>query len=75
MSGSQSVDQLGVYGTQGVYNTLNQPGSRDSHQLVFDNAHSLFLMGGQGYGTSFSDGSTVYGYLNDLWMYDMTLNQ
>jgi hypothetical protein len=61
MGGSQSNNQIGVFGTQGVYNTSNQPGSRGLHTLVFDNAKSVYLFGGYGKGSS-----SGMGDLNDI---------
>ncbi|HEG44242.1 MAG TPA: hypothetical protein ENH94_09360 [Phycisphaerales bacterium] len=71
VSGSDTVNNNGVYGTKGVADVSNVPGGRESCISWTDNAGDLWLLGGQGYDISSIPGSsTSYGYLNDLWKYD-----
>jgi N-acetylneuraminic acid mutarotase len=70
ISGSNSVNALGVYGTKGQSNASNQPGARSNSISWIDNSGDLWLFGGRGYGSS-----SGLGYLNDLWKYDPTTNQ
>ena len=69
MKGSNTVDQNGVYGTQGVSSPTNYPGSR-SHAIKWvDGNGNLWLFGGVGYGSSGG-----VGYLTDLWKYNIATN-
>lgn len=52
----------GIYGTLGVSDALNIPGSRLNTVGWFDASNTLWLFGGHGYGSSGSGGE-----LNDLW--------
>ena len=69
MKGDNTIDQLGVYGTQGTANVSNKPGARNSATTWRDTTGKLWLFGGSGYGAS------SLGYLNDLWKYDPSTNQ
>jgi N-acetylneuraminic acid mutarotase len=62
VSGSDSINESGVYGTQGVAAASNIPGARQEQVGWTDSAGNLWLFGGLGYD---SNGSP--GYLNDLW--------
>jgi N-acetylneuraminic acid mutarotase len=65
MGGSNSPDQPGVYGTQGVASSSNIPGARFSAVSWTDRSGNFWLFGG--------DGPTVGGVnqlLNDLWKYN-----
>jgi N-acetylneuraminic acid mutarotase len=64
MSGSNSVDQPGVYGTKGVPAAGNVPGARDAAGSWTDSSGNLWLFGGGGV-----DANGVSGALNDLWKY------
>ncbi|MBX7255749.1 MAG: hypothetical protein K1Y02_05270, partial [Candidatus Hydrogenedentes bacterium] len=64
IKGSSSINQPGVYGTQGVAATGNRPGGRVDAVTWFDESGRLWLFGGTGYG------STTQHLLNDLWRYD-----
>src|SRR5579885_3432517 len=65
MSGSSVVNQLGVYGTQGVTLPTNVPGARVNSVSGFDKSGTFWLFGGYG-----NDSSSVQGGdLNDLWSY------
>ncbi len=67
MSGSNFPIQIGVYGTKGVPDMANFPGSRTSSVSWMDIDGNLWLFGGGGY-----DGSGSYGVLNDLWRFNIT---
>jgi len=63
MSGSNTGNNPGVYGTQGVPSPLNVPPARDESSVAWvDNSGNLWLFGGDG-------------YRNDLWKYNISTNQ
>jgi len=66
VSGPNSVDQYGIYGTKGVTLSTNSPGGRDGSFSWIDTSGNLWLFGGGGYAAS------TYGVLNDLWRFDGT---
>lgn len=70
VSGSNSINQTGVYGTRGVSNMTNMPGARNGSVGWTDGSGNLWLFGGLGYATNNNTG-----YLNDLWKYDPVSNQ
>jgi len=63
-SGSELVNQSGVYGTQGVAAPGNVPGARFGNVSWRDRTGNLWLFGGTGFASS-----AVSGTLNDLWKY------
>jgi N-acetylneuraminic acid mutarotase len=65
VSGSNIINQGGVYGTQGVASASNIPGARTSSASWTDSNGTVWLFGGTGY-DSFGNG----GGLNDLWKFD-----
>ena len=65
ISGSNTVNQTGNYGTQGTAASSNVPGARFGAATWLDSYGKLWLFGGSGFD---SVGSS--GYLNDLWKYD-----
>jgi N-acetylneuraminic acid mutarotase len=69
VTGSTSAGQInGVYGTKGVANPSNVPGSRDEAHLWVDTNNHLFLHGGEGY-------ERVNNYedrMSDTWRFDGT---
>ncbi len=67
VSGSNLGDEAGVYGTLGVPDTLNYPGSRQYPLTWTDNQGNFWLFGGYGF-----DINGYLGYLNDLWKFDGT---
>jgi N-acetylneuraminic acid mutarotase len=67
ISGSNTPDHNGVYGTKGVANAANQPGSRTTPSTWLDAAGRFWLFGGEGYAASGG-----YQLLNDLWRWDGT---
>ncbi|HKR03891.1 MAG TPA: kelch repeat-containing protein [Bacteroidia bacterium] len=65
MKGSNSGGQWGVYGTQGIPNTLNVPGCRWECVAAWtDDNGSLWLFGGWS-----------ANLFNDLWKYDISTNE
>lgn len=66
VKGSNAVDQPGVYGTQGVSDPGNTPGSRQSAAGWTEPTGNLWLFGG-----NMIQSGTV-GQMNDLWKYDPT---
>ncbi len=68
VSGANTRDQSGVYGTKGVAAAANVPGARQFATSWTDAAGNLWLFGGSG---SDSVGAKVP--LNDLWKFDGTL--
>lgn len=61
ISGTDAVDQPGIYGTKGVADTSNVPGARCGAASWIDLGGNLWLFGGAGPG---------YDHLNDLWKFD-----
>ena len=59
VSGSNTVNQTGIYGTQGTAASSNVPGAREGAVSWIDSQGKLWLFGG-------SSG----GELNDLWKFD-----
>jgi len=86
MSGSDTVDQSGVYGTPGASIAEGIPGSRGAAMLVADSAGTAAAPGGRAYANSWTDssgntwlfGGQGYGasggsgFLNDLWEYQLS---
>ncbi len=69
MNGSNTGNQNGSYGTQGVASTTNTPGGRFGAMSWRDVAGNLWLFGGEGYPIT---GSSP-GKMPDLWKYDFAL--
>lgn len=69
MGGSDTVDQLGVYGTQGVAAAGNIPGSRANAPASVDSSGNVWLFGGTGVIQNW-DGSSEELVLNDLWLFN-----
>jgi N-acetylneuraminic acid mutarotase len=67
MSGSETVNAVGVYGTLGTASANNVPGARGGSVAWTDNNGNLWLFGGSG-----NDSSGVSGELNDLWEFNPT---
>ena len=65
ISGANTADGSGTYGTKGQSNPANVPGARSKGAGIADDADRLLLFGGFGRDTGVTDGS-----LNDLWIYD-----
>ena len=64
-SGSDTINNAGVYGTLGTASDTNVPGARDSCVSWIDSSDNLWLFGGNGF-----DSTGTSGYLNDLWRFD-----
>jgi N-acetylneuraminic acid mutarotase len=69
MSGSNLVDQPGVYGTKGVPAAGNVPGARYLAVSWTDSSGNLWLFGGNAYS---ANGERQY---NDLWKYTPSTGQ
>jgi N-acetylneuraminic acid mutarotase len=67
LSGDETIDGAGLYGTRGVPSAANVPGARNGAVAWTDPLGGLWLFGGQGFA-----GPGDYGNLNDLWTYDRT---
>jgi N-acetylneuraminic acid mutarotase len=67
VSGSDTTNQTGVYGTKGTVDATNVPGAREDAISWTDSSGNLWLFGGRGY-----DSTGTRGELNDLWKYDGT---
>jgi hypothetical protein len=69
VSGGNSISQAGTYGTKGVPNAANKPGSR-RNALSWFKGNSIYLHGGWGLHST-----ALTGHLNDLWKFDIALGQ
>jgi N-acetylneuraminic acid mutarotase len=67
ISGADTDNASGVYGTQGSAGTGNVPGARQAASSWTDSSGNLWLFGGVGY-----DSTGASGNLNDLWRYSPT---
>jgi gliding motility-associated-like protein len=65
-SGEKSTNVGRVYGTRGVANPQNNPGSRIGAAFWTDKQGNLWLFGGRG-----NDESSRDSYLSDLWRFDV----
>jgi len=71
MNGTDSSDQIGVYGIQNVPSPLNKPGGRMFGMTTWvDTAGNLWLFSGRG-----EDKNGNWGDFNDLWMYNISTNE
>lgn len=69
VKGANTINAIGVYGTQGTPATSNLPGSREGSATWTDLSGNLWLFGGNGFS------SLLYGRLNDLWKLNPTTHQ
>ena len=67
LSGSNNINQTGVYGTKGVADVNNTPGARKDCTCWYGKTGQIILFGGRGY-----DSNGVLDRLNDLWEYTST---
>jgi N-acetylneuraminic acid mutarotase len=67
VSGSDSANQAGTYGTKGTAAASNVPGARENAVTWIDSSGTLWLFGGEGLATT-----SARGDLNDLWKYNPT---
>jgi hypothetical protein len=70
VSGSDTYENSGVYGTQGTAAAGNIPGARELSSAWVDASGNFWLFGGEGY-----DSASANYLLNDLWEYDPEENQ
>ncbi len=68
INGNNKINVRPSYGARGVPSPGNSPGARDFSYASTDASGKLWLFGGFGYP------SNGFGYLNDLWKYDMDAN-
>ncbi len=68
--GSNTVNAIGVYGTQNTAAASNLPGARYAASSWTDASGNFWLFGGIGY-----DAAGGTGYLNDLWQYSPSTKQ
>ncbi|RZK99861.1 MAG: galactose oxidase, partial [Pedobacter sp.] len=69
VSGSNTGNSNGSYGTKGQASITNMPGARYEGGSWVDNNGNLWLFGGYGYAT----GPTPQ-FMNDLWKFDINTN-
>jgi gliding motility-associated-like protein len=71
IKGPGTLNQLGIYGTQGVPSPANNPGARSWGCATWvDLNNNLWLFGGLAY-----DANGGYNEINDLWKYDISTNE
>lgn len=70
MTGGNSYNNTGVYGTKGTAAAANTPGARVGSVTWKGADGNLYLYGGYGYGTT-----ATIGDLNDVWKFDVTTGQ
>ena len=71
VSGSNTVNAQGVYGTQGTAAATNVPGARHYATAWVDSAGNLWMLGGTVVDASGNNPAVI----NDLWKYSPTSNQ
>jgi hypothetical protein len=52
MSGTNGINQNGIYGEKGIPNSNNFPGGRYESVSWMDNSGNMWLFGGEGYDAS-----------------------
>jgi len=71
ISGDTIVGAAGIHGIQGVPSVSNIPGARtETCSSWTDSLNNLWLFGGLGY-----DDTLGFGFLNDLWKYNIATNE
>lgn len=71
MKGSSTTNSSAIYGTQGIPSPANNPGAHGFGATSWtDLTGNLWLFGGQGF-----NGTGNYGYMNELWKYDIITNE
>jgi N-acetylneuraminic acid mutarotase len=68
--GANVTNQNGKYGTIGVSSPTNEPGAREFPTCWKDNTGNFWMFGGDGW-----DAFGTWGRLNDLWKYDLAINE
>jgi N-acetylneuraminic acid mutarotase len=71
VKGSNNLDQNGTYGTIGTSSVVNSPGGREGAVAWIDNTGNFWMFGGDGFDAT----STLSDNLNDLWKYNVPLNE
>ncbi len=71
VSGPNTVNGVGTYGTKGVGSASNTPGARQTAAAWVDDAGNFWLFGGQGNAAV----ATARRILNDLWKYNPSNGQ
>jgi len=69
LSGSDIINQQGVYGTLNIPSTNNYPGARHTGVTWVGPSGDLYLFGG------FGKAASGTGILNDLWKYDLSTGE
>ena len=64
ISGSNSINQYGIYGTQGIASSSNIPGSRAASISWIDSNNNFWLFGGDGFGINGNIGNEIKYELN-----------
>jgi N-acetylneuraminic acid mutarotase len=70
VSGSKSVSRKGIYGTKGIADANNVPGSRYGSAMWMDTKGNLWIYGGYGY-----DSKGKGFYLSDSWVFNVDSNE
>jgi len=70
VSGSDTANQPGVYGTLGVASASNSPGTRSNAVSWTDSSGHFWLFGGEAI-----DSSGTYGDIDDLWEFNSMTKQ
>jgi len=71
VSGDNTLNRKGIYGTKGISSSTNKPGSRGKTTCSWvDNNGDLWMFGGLVY-----DADSVLGELNDLWKYNIASDE
>ena len=73
VSGTQYINQAGIYGIKGTPNAANTPGGRSRGGWWIDNDGNFWIFGGFGFDATAS--LETLGELNDLWRYDSVTNR
>ena len=66
VSGDNTLDNNGIYGTKGTAAAANKPGNRDRQSAWMDASGNFWVFGGSDYQTD---------YYNDLWKFNPTTKQ
>ncbi len=75
MKGDSIPDAISIYGTSGIPNIQNTPGTRYGSVSWVDNNGKFWLFGGRGMiGDGFEYGGRVDFFSNELWKYDPDTN-
>jgi len=72
VSGSNTLNSLGTFGTQGVGSASNIPSARLDAMNWVDGSGNFWLFGGSGLDSAGSPDNVAHGVLNDLWEYSPT---